>query len=122
MWRKDLPAKDRLLFLPFAGPETPCKLQHAFLFARDAEARGHQARIAFEGDTPKWLPEICKADHKLHGLVKEESLIAGVCRGCAMVHGVLAVAEEEGLPLLADAYGHVSLALFLADGYEISLL
>lgn len=114
--------KDKLLFLLFAGPETPCKLQHAFLFARDAEARGHQARIVFEGDAPKWLPEICKADHKLHGLyaqVKEQGLIAGVCRGCAMMHGVLAAAEKEGLPLLADAYGHVSPTLFLADGYEI---
>lgn len=106
----------------FDGPEMPCKLQHAFLFARDAVARGGRACIVFEGNSPRWLPELADAGHALFRLfntARDEGLIAGVCRGCAQVHGAVEAAEALGLPLLADAYGHVSLALLSAEGFEI---
>ncbi|HHX64415.1 MAG TPA: cytoplasmic protein [Chloroflexi bacterium] len=115
----------KIALVLFAGPEMPCKLQHAFLFARDVAGRGGQACIVFEGNSPRWLPELADAEHALFRLfntVKDEGLIAGVCRGCAQVHGVVETAEAMGLPLLADAYGHVSLALLAADGFEIVTL
>jgi len=109
----------------FAGPETPCKLQHAFLFARDIVSRGGDAQIIFEGNSPKWLPELAKPEQKLHGMflqVRDAGQVAGVCRGCALMHGVVAVAEELGLVLLSDAYGHVSLVPYCDDGYALMSL
>ena len=113
---------NKIAFLLFAGPEMPCKLQHAFLFVRDVDARGGEAQIIFEGNSPKWLPELADPDHKmakLFGIVRDQGLVAGVCKGCAAVHGVLDVAEAMGLHLLSDAYGHVSLIPYVQRGYEI---
>jgi hypothetical protein len=53
---------------------------------------------------------------------KAEGLIGGVCRGCALVHGAVEAARALGLPLLGDAYGHVSLALYADRGYQIVTL
>lgn len=115
----------KIAFLLFSGPEMPCKLQHAFIFARDIVARDGEARILFEGNAPKWLPDLARPEHqmaKLFATAREQGLIAGVCRGCAQVHGVLDAAVALGLPLLADASGHVSLMPYLQRGYEIITL
>lgn len=115
----------RVALLLFAGPEMPCKLQHAFLFARDAVARGGQATILLEGNSPQWLPALAQPEHqlfKMFTMVREAGLIGGVCRGCALAHGVVNAAEALGLPLLSDAYGHISLAPYLAEGWEIVTL
>ncbi|MBM3187217.1 MAG: cytoplasmic protein [Chloroflexi bacterium] len=116
---------NRIAFLLFAGPEMPCKLQHALIFARDVDARGGEAQIIFEGHSPRWLPELAKPDHamaKLFQAVMAEQLVAGVCKGCAAVHGATAAAVMLGLPLLADASGHVSLVPFAQRGFDIVTL
>ena len=115
----------RIVFVLFAGPEMPCKLQHAFLFARDVAQKGGNAKIVFEGNSPKWLTELANPQHKmakLFDLVKQEGLIAGVCQACATMHNALEVARAHGLPLLSDAFGHVSLVPFMEQGYSIVTL
>lgn len=115
----------KVLLVLFAGPEMPCKLQHAFVFARDVANRGGQARIVFEGNAPNWLPELAVPEHKLAGMfrrVVDEGLVDGVCRGCAMMHGVVDTVERLGLPLLDAAFGHVSLGPYVEDGYEVVTL
>jgi len=112
------------LFL-FAGPEMPCKLQHAVLFARDIKQRGGQALIILEGNAPKWLLELPSPEHKLHKLyllAKAEQLFAGVCKVCAGIHGADDAASAEGLSLLDDAFGHASIVPFSDDGYQIITL
>ena len=109
-------------YILFGGPEMPCKLRHAFVFARDIAERGGQARIVFEGSSPKWLLELAASDHKLAPIcskVKGAGLIASVCRVCALVHGAVEAAKALVLPLLSDAYGHVRLAPFVEQGYQI---
>ena len=115
----------RVMFLLFAGPEMPCKLQHAFLFARDLSRNGGETTIVFEGNSPRWLLELTDPGHRLptaFTAVKEEGLVGGVCRGCAGVHGALDAAEALGFPLLGDAFGHVSLVPFIERGHEIITL
>jgi hypothetical protein len=115
----------KIAYVLFAGPEMPCKLQHAFLFARDVARAKGQARIIFEGNSPQWLPLLADTEHKLHkmyAMVKEQGLIVGVCKGCAAVHGVVDVVESEGLPLLDAAYGHASLLPYVDADYEIVTL
>lgn len=54
----------KLALVLMAGPESPCRFQHALLFARDVAQRGGQARIVLEGNAPQWLLEIGNPDHK----------------------------------------------------------
>lgn len=115
----------RVALVLFSGPEMPCKLQHAFIFARDIVARGGAAKIVFEGNSPKWLLELPDPKHsmfRLYQMVKGEGLLAGVCQACASVNGALEAARTEGLSLLNDAFGHASLAPFIRDGYEVITL
>jgi hypothetical protein len=88
----------KLAIVLFAGPEMPCKLRHALLFARDLVQRGGSAMVILEGNAPQWLLE------------------------CAQQFGALDAARALGLPLLADAMGHVSLGLLQDQGYQIVTL
>jgi hypothetical protein len=109
----------------FAGLEPPCKVMHAFVFARDIKARGGEAKIILEGAAPELLLALPNPEHKMHAMytkVKGEGLIAGVCKACAMQAGAVEAAETEGIPLIDDAFGHVSLAPFIEQGLEIVTL
>jgi hypothetical protein len=112
------------LFL-FTGPASSCKLMHAFVFARDIKARGGEAKIILEGESPGWLLKLPDPTHKLHGIyqkVKQEGLIDAVCRACALQANAVAAAQQEGLPLADDASGHVSLAKYVEQGYQVVTL
>jgi hypothetical protein len=109
----------------FSGPESTCKLMHAFVFARDIRARGGEAKIVFEGASPAWLLELPNPEHKLHGMyqkVKTEGLIDTVCKACAMQANAVEAVESEGLSMSGDAFGHVSLAEYITEGYTIVTL
>ena len=109
------------LFL-FSGPETPCRLVHSLIFARDIADRGGEAKIILEGAAPEWLLLLPNPEHKLHSIYKtarENSVIAAVCRACASQAGATEAAEQEAIPLVGDAYGHVSLASYMEDGFRI---
>jgi len=112
---------EKIVILLFAGTDAPCRLQHAVLFARDAVQRGTEARIVLEGQAPQWLVPFAAGEHPLRSLFEKargEGLIDGVCKACAAANGALDAAEQLGLPLLADAFGHVSLAQYVADGSQ----
>ena len=106
----------------FAGPETSCRLVHTLIFARDIVDRGGKARVILEGNAPAWLLELPDPAHRFHGLyqkVKEAGLIDAVCRACAQQASATAAAKAEGLRLVGDALGHVSLAPYMEAGFEI---
>jgi len=109
----------------FAGPEAACRLVHSIIFARDVKAKGGEAQIVLEGAAPEWLLLLPDQGHKLHGLyrkAKEEGLIVAVCEACASQVGAVEAAVQEGLALVGDAFGHVSLVPFTEDGYRIVTL
>ena len=111
--------------LLFSGPESTCKLMHAFVFARDIRARGGEAKIIFEGASPAWLLELPNPEHKLHGMyqkVKAEGLIDTVCKACATQANAVEAVEKEGLSLSGDAFGHVSLAEYITQEFAIITL
>jgi len=112
------------LFL-FAGPEAPCRLVHSLIFARDIEDRGGEARIILEGAAPEWLLLLPNPEHKFHSMysrAKENGVIAAACRACASQAGATEAAEQEAIPLVGDAYGHVSLALYMEEGFRVVML
>ena len=107
------------------GPQSTCKLLHAFVFARDINARGGEAKIILEGESPGWLLQLPDPEHKLHGMykkVKQDGLIDAVCKACAMQAGAVEAVQKEGLTLVDKASGHVSLAPYLEKGYQVVTL
>ena len=115
----------KVAIILLAGLEPPCKMMHAFVFARDIEARGGEAKIILEGAAPELLLALPDPKHKMHGMytkVKDAGLIAGVCKACAVQAGAVEAAQAEGFPLIDDAFGHVSLAPFIEQGFRIVTL
>ena len=116
---------EKVAIFLFAGPEIPCRVMHAFVFARDVGERGGEATIILEGESPKWLLALTNPKHKLHGMyekVKGAGLIGAVCRACAVQAGAVEAAEAEGLSLVGDAFGHVSLSQYIEQGYHVVTL
>lgn len=45
-------------------------------------------QLIFDGAGPKWIPELSKPDHKIHGLFEAvKDRIAGACEFCAGAFG-----------------------------------
>lgn len=100
----------------------PMCFVHVLLNALDMFEKGVEGKIIMEGESVKLVPEMEKADYFLHDLylkAKNAGLIAAVCRACSQKLGVLEAVETSGLPVVADMSGHVSLAGFIEEGYEI---
>ena len=112
-------------FVLMAGPEMPCRMIHTFIWALDIANQGGEAKIVLEGESPRWLLKLPDPEHGRHGLyrkVKEAGLIDGVCKACAIQSQALEAAAEEGLRLIYDASGHVSLAPYMEAGYQVVTL
>ena len=117
--------QEKTAFVLMAGPEMPCRMPHTFLWAMDVVGRGGDAKIILEGEAPLWLLELTDPAHGRHRLyekVKEMGLIDAVCKACAVQAQAAEVAAEEGLRLVYDASGHVSLVPYAEDGYQIIVL
>jgi hypothetical protein len=73
---------------------------------------GHDdVQLIFDGAGPKWIPELEKPDHKLHGLytaVKDRT--SGACEFCAGACGV---------KLAGDYDGHPSFKKLVSQGYQV---
>jgi hypothetical protein len=113
---------ESLAIFLLAGQEMPCRLTHALIWALDAVERGGEARVVLEGAAPQWLLVLPDRGHPQHGLyrrAKEKGLLDAVCRACAVQAGAVAAAEAEGLRLVNDASGHVSLVPYVQAGYRI---
>lgn len=116
---------EKITFVLMGGLDMPCRIVHAFLWALDVAGRGGQAKIVFEGESPHWLlelPDPAHGRHRLYRKVKEMGLIDAVCKACAVQAQAVEAAAEEGLRLVYDASGHVSLAPYMEDGYHIVTL
>jgi len=95
---------------------------HTFIWALDIVERGGTVKVILEGEAPRWLLELPDPKHGRHPLyrkVKEKGLIDAVCKACAIQAQALEAAAEEGLRLVSDASGHVSLMPYIEDGYRI---
>jgi hypothetical protein len=82
---------------------------------------GHdEVQLVFDGAGTKWIPELEKPDHKLHGLygaVKDR--IGGACDFCAGAFGVKDKVVACGVTLAGDYEGHPSFKTFVSRGYQI---
>ena len=103
----------------------PCRMIHTFIWGLDVAGQDGKVRIVLEGEAPRWLLELPDPDHGRHGLyrkVKEAGLIDAVCKACAVQARAVEAAAEEGLRLVSDASGHVSLMPYIEAGYHVVML
>lgn len=117
--------KERIVLVLMAGLDMPCRMVHTLLWSLDITARGGNARIVLEGQAPQWLLELPDPKHGRHQLylkVKEMGLIDAVCKACAVQAQAVEAAAAEGLRLVFDASGHVSLMPYAREGYHIVTL
>ncbi len=106
----------------FAFKGDPMCFIHVLLNGLDLNKKGLGGKIVIEGEAVKLIPEMAKKGHFLNGLyieAKEAGLIEGVCYACSKKLGALDAAEEQGLKILNSMSGHVSMADFIKDGYDI---
>lgn len=96
------------------------KVSNAFVLAKEAIENGDELKIIFEGAGTKWIGELEKADHMLHGMYKElKSRITGVCAYCSKAFGVKNVVEKAGIPFLDEYKDHPSLRNLFIEGFHV---
>lgn len=118
-------AKEKVVFVLMGGLDMSCRMVHTLLWALDVTSRGGDAKIVLEGQAPRWLLELPDPGHGRHRLyrkVKEMGLIDAVCKACAVQAQAVEAATEEGLRLVYDASGHVSLMPYVNEGYHVLTL
>lgn len=110
----------KILFYAMNG-ERACFI-HVLLNALKLHEAGHEVKIIFEGMSVKLPPVLAKDDdprYQQYQQALDNGIIAGVCRVCANVMGVLEENEKLGLELLADMEGHAGIKDYIENGYEI---
>lgn len=96
------------------------KVSNAFMLALEAVENGDDLKIIFEGAGTKWIGELEKVDHKLHGLYKGlKDKITGACSFCAQAFGVKNQVESAGINLISEYKQHPSLRNLIAEGYSV---
>lgn len=95
---------------------------HVLLNARNLAQKGHEVKLVVEGSATALIPKLADPNNPmgdLYSMVKEDGLIAGACRACAMKMKALEGIQAEGITLLDDMKGHPSMSKFIDDGYTI---
>jgi hypothetical protein len=77
-------------------------------------------QLIFDGAGPKWIPELSKPDHKIHGLFEAvRDRIGGACEFCAGAFGVKDKVVACGVKLAGDFEGHPSFKKLVSEGYQV---
>ncbi|MGD9930597.1 MAG: hypothetical protein AB7U05_11310 [Mangrovibacterium sp.] len=112
-----------VVFADTNSVEAMGKVSNAFMLASEAIEAGDDLKLIFEGAGTKWIGELEKEDHKLHGLYSGiKSRITGACDFCAQAFGVKSQVEKAGINLLSEYRSHPSLRNLFADGYQVMSL
>lgn len=118
--------KKKLLFLVFT--DEACRQNHAFMYALECRALGHEVRLILEGPATACVNRL-SGDGKFSLLfekAKESGLLEGACKtaagGCSTNkkdRNVAKIAEKEGLKLISDLDGHAGIGRFIERGYRV---
>ena len=118
--------KQKLLFLVFT--DDACRQNHAFMYALECSALGHEVRLLLEGPATACLNRLAEGGKfvLLFKKAKEAGLLEGLCKtasgGCSTDikdRDVAELAEKEGLKLISDLDGHAGIGRFIGDGYQV---
>ena len=111
---------EKFVLVAFNGD--PMCFVHVMLNALDLAANGHDVKVIIEGSATqlvKTLSDPKQPFANLYQKMKDNDLIAAVCKACAAKMGALDTAVAQNLPLGDDMSGHPSLRPYLLQGYQI---
>jgi hypothetical protein len=87
---------------------------------KEVKEAHEDVRLIFDGAGPKWIPELSKPDHQIHGLYETvKDRIAGACAFCADAFGVQDKVVACGVRLAVEFDGHPSFKTLVSQGYQI---
>ena len=118
--------KQKLLFMVFTDED--CRRNHAFMYALECGAKGHEVRLILEGPAAACIGKAGEGGKfgELFKRAKAAGLIEGACRtasgGCSTgekSRDVVKAAEKEELKLISDLDGHAGIERFVSAGYQI---
>lgn len=95
---------------------------HVLLNAKDMHEKGIDVKIVVEGEAVALLKNLEETNNPLYNEVKEKELFHSVCLACSIKLSVATYNKTTGIPLVGDMDGHVSMASFIEDGYEVITL
>jgi hypothetical protein len=96
------------------------RVLNALSLVQEAADAGDDVELVFDGAGTKWIPELAKPEHKLHGIFENvRPHIAGACAFCVNAFEVRDAVRDAQVPLLNEYHGHPSLRQRVADGYEV---
>lgn len=111
---------------PKSGSEEALgRVFNALAAAYDFRQAGIEVTIIFQGTGTRWIGELVKPEHPVHGLYEAvKNDIAGVSCGCADVFGSSEEATKSGYDLIKEnmipgTSGLPSIYKLIKEGYEI---
>lgn len=96
------------------------RVVNALEAVKEFEDGRDDVQLIFDGAGPKWIPELSKPDHKIHGLYEfVKDRISGACEFCAGAFGVKDKVVACGVKLAGDFEGHPSFRKLVSEGYQV---
>lgn len=110
----------KIALVAFTG-ELMC-FSHVMLYALDYAEKGYQVAVIIEGAATKLITELARPDMPFavqYRQLREQGLIACICKACSIKMGTFDEAKEQGLLMGSDMHGHPSLEQYSKQGYEV---
>ncbi len=92
---------------------------HILMNLIDLNDKGHEVGLVFESEGCKLIKDYYENKNDKFEKIKELKLITSVCKVCAKSMGSLEIAEEQGLPIHDDLFGHTPLEKWISQDYQI---
>lgn len=89
---------------------------HGVMNAFALKNAGHEVKLIMEGQSVKL------GDHPKVRELEDAGILAGVCKGCSAMLGVLEKNQELGLTLLDEMNGHAGITPYVEQDYDVVIL
>lgn len=110
----------KIALVAFQG-ELMC-FSHVMLYALDYTEKGYEVAVIIEGAATGLIAELARSETPFAAQylrLREQGLIACICKACSVKMGTHDEAIAQGLRLGSDMHGHPSLEHYTRLGYEV---
>lgn len=111
---------NKLALVAFTG-ELMC-FSHVMLYALDYAEKGYQVAVIIEGAATGLIGDLARPETPfadLYRQLREQGLIACICKACSVKMGTFSEAREQGLLMGSEMHGHPSLEQYTRAGYQV---
>jgi len=96
------------------------RVVNGLMAAKEFKEAKDEVQVIFSGAGTKWLCELAKPEHMLHGVYTElKNSIAGACGFCAGAFGVADAIKQSDIGMLEEYGTNMSFRRLVQDGYQV---